>query len=393
MKNVFYIPNQLIKAKEEIKLAHKRSVSLNDKKFEEDLFKKFVKILVKTKTTRVLDVARTYEPEMITKLSFYIHTNKFNVNCKNLYIVLLNLANDSDWENIFSEWQDLYQNEEVRKLIVNACSKTEEFNKFKENNLPDANIDWLKEDNIVDYLCKQFSDVDSEKIFGDTLTKLGVLFDKQLYITCLKKFLLHCSRLAYLNTETNKLLSSYYGYIESEKIQFIHNFVSKLTIEELDNQERVYEAIKQSTSIKEKLKEYLKKMGLYDKYSQWMERMKLMLAFEGDRDRFDFWIKYQKGNQIIDTNRDTLYIDFGNYVITEFKGKSAGPTYLFKKEFFNKVVYSEMRYRNKADLRNYLRNLYDRNKALERLEHKPINRGWWKIFSYTLSNYGIEPSN
>ena len=68
-------------------------------------------------------------------------------------------------------------------------------------------------------------------------------------MTCLKQFLLYCSRKAYLNIETRMILTSYYGFTEFEKIIFINNFVSKLSIKDLDDQEKIYEAIKNKQTI------------------------------------------------------------------------------------------------------------------------------------------------
>ncbi len=393
MNNILYIPISLIKAKEEIKLVHRRSSRFDDKNLEnEKYFKDFIKLLVKEKKSKVVNRAKSYDHENITKLCFYVNTNVFDVNCENLFIVLSNLANDSDWETLFCEWQDHYQNNEVREFIANSFSNSDEFKKFVNNSIPKGDLNWLIQKNFIEYLCENFGNVESKVYFGKTLSDLGVIYGKQLYITCLKKFLLYCNRKAYLRTETSILISSYNGYTENEKVIFINNFVSKLTIEDLDDQEKIYEAIKNSNSIKNKLDEYLKEKGTYQKYNQWVERMKLLLAFDGDRDRFDFWIKYQKGNKIIDTNRDTLYIDFGSYVITEFKGKAAGPSYLFEKEYFDRKVWHKLRSMNKVSFQQELLRLSKKGDALERLEHRPSNRGWWKYFSSILSSYGIHRS-
>lgn len=393
MKNLLYNPINLIKVKEEIKLVHRKSSRFDDKNLEnEKEFKNFVRLLVKEKKSKVVNRAKYYDHEYITKLCFYIHTNVFNVNCENLFVALFDLANDSDWEILFSEWQNHYKNNEVREFLANSFVKSENFIMFKNNSIPKADLNWLKKENFIEYLCEKFGNVESKIFFGKSLNDLGVIYNKQLYITCLKYFLLYCNRKAYLRTETSMILASYNGYAENEKIIFINNFVSKLTIEDLDDHEKIYEAIKNSNSIKNKLDEYLKEKGTYQKYNQWVERMKLLLAFDGDRDRFDFWIKYQKGNKIIDTNRDTLYIDFGNYVITEFKGKAAGPSYLFEKEYFDSKVWHKLRSMNKVAFQQELLRLSKKGDALERLEHRPSNRGWWKYFSSILSSYGIHQS-
>ena len=121
MNNILYNPSLLIKAKEEIKLIHTRSGYFNDKDYEgENEFKRFLNLIVKSKKSRVVEIAKTYDHELITKLSFYIHTNVFKKNCENLFIVLYHLSNDSDWENIYSEWQNHYENNEVREFLANS---------------------------------------------------------------------------------------------------------------------------------------------------------------------------------------------------------------------------------------------------------------------------------
>lgn len=398
MKNLLYNPILLIKAKEEIKLVHRRSSRFDDKNLENEKgFKDFIKLLVKEKKSKVVNRAKSYDHENITKLCFYVNTNVFNVNCENLFIVLFSLANDSDWETLFCEWQDHYQNNEVKEFLSKSYHKSDNFKKFKDNYIPKGDLNWLNEKNFIEYLCENFGNVESKVYFGKTISDLGVIYGKQLYITCLKKFLLYCNRKAYLRTETSMLISSYNGYTENEKVIFINNFVSKLTIEDLDDQEKIYEAIKNSTSIKNKLDEYLKEKGTYLKYYQWMDRMKLMLAFDGDKDRFDFWIRYLKGFNVTYLN-EILWIDFGKVVVIEFK--KIGCAYFFDGSYFNKHIRYQLSSIRKSYLAGFFNNFFDQrdkpkdiSKALRKIKHHGGKTKWWSEFSYALSEYGIYQSN
>lgn len=393
MNNILYTPVLLMKAKEEVKLIHTKCA--NNKDLDKDNeFKRFVTLLIKTSKSRVVDIAKSYDHEFITKLSSYIHTNKSN---ENFFLVLYKLANDSDWKIIFSEWQNHFQNNEVKEFLANSCSKSEEFIKFKNNTIPKVDLTWLKEKNIIEYLCEKFGNVESSKLFGEILNKHAVLKDKQLYWTCLKYFLLYCNRRAYLNTKTNDILISFQGYIDNEKLIFINNFIYKLTIEDLDNQIDIYKTIKNCITIKNKLEEYLREKGTFAKYNQWLERMKLMLAFKGDRDRFDFWVKYLKGNKIIDTNYN-LCIDFGNVVIIEFK--IIGYAYFFYSSYFYQNIRNKLSGASERQLKDFLnRHFYENsenpkfnNIAIKRLKHSSGGRKWWSDFKYNLNSCSIYPS-
>lgn len=389
----FFIPKELIKAKNEVILIHTRK-SYFDPNSDNDSFFKFLKLLEKKNKIKAVEYAKT-EMLFLKKLCYYILTN--SNNHENYFWVLLNLADEEDWEKIFIGWQDHFRNDEVRKFIADAQHKSEAFKKYKDSNLPDADLDWMKNDDVVDNICKICGKVASEKAFARNMVSLGIICQKELYVNCLKRFLLYCNRQAYLSFDDNLIIRAYNGFEDNDKIRFLINYIGELDMSDLDIKESIYETVTRSLTSdvsRKKLTNALSDCGLLSKYNQWLDRMKLKLFFNGDPYRFHFWIMYQKGNKIMDYG-NTLYIDFGEYVATEFKEVSGGPFYLFTKSYFDNVIWNKMRsMKSKQAFQSYLRSLYDKNASglLVRLTHYPKCGGWTSKFAYTLRNYGILPS-
>lgn len=388
----FYIPQKLIKAKNEVILIHTKK-SHFDQNSDNDAFFRFLKLIEKKSKNKAVEYAKT-EMLFLKMLSYYIITNSNNHG--NYYWVLQNLAEEEDWERMFSGWQDHFRNSSVKEFIADSLQKSDSFISYKNANLPNAKLDWLSSDDVVDEICNICGRVDSEKVFSNNMVKLGVIYQKELYVHCLKKFLLYCNRQAYLSFDEKLIIRTYNSFDDSDKIKFLVNYINELSVYDLDNQEDMYENITKSLTSeasRKKLINTLSDRDLLDKYYQWLDRMKLKLFFEGDPYRFHFWIKYQKGNKIVNYG-NTLYIDFGDYVATEFNQVAGGPFYLFTKSYFDNVIWARMRSYNKNAFQVYLRSQYDTKVSglLERLEHRPANGGWAPYFAFTLEKYNIKPS-
>ena len=395
---VIYFPQKLKLEKEKVISLHRRASKFNpEKDLEGREFIKFVKLLAKISKEKVLDFMKMQEPEIVSKLSWYISTNKMELKYDNLFTALFNFASKDDWRIIFEDWQDHYKNVDVQNFLANSYNQANNFIEYIKENFPVSSIKWIE--NIpIDSVTEIFGNATTIEQFTSKMTANGIIPDKKLYKACISKFFLNCNGEEYIKHGDKGICRVYYALLEEERISLIENMLTKLIITELDNFYETQNAIDYSLNVlfRKKLEFKLQQDKLLNKYKEWCDRITLRNAFEGDSYRFHFWVDYQKGKKTYDKDIGFLYIDFGNYVVTEFTKESGGACYIMKKEFFNSEISYAIGYMSKIGIQNHLKSKSDdatTQKQCLRLIHQPPYGGWRSNFRAELGARNIYPSS
>lgn len=390
-----YVPLQLKLTKENIISQHKQTAKFClEKDMENEAFIKFLKKIATKKKMDALKYAQKHTPEMISKLAGYLVTNKCNHPYPNFFFILENMATIEDWQIIYEDWQNSYLNNEIRHFLSQAYENCKTFIDFLKEHYQLAKLTWLKSNFPLSKVAKMCNDTDNLTIYKANLLEHGIKGETRLYIDAQRLFLLHCNGAAYISLGDTEVSSTYGVFNESEKLGFLLNFIKKLGIYNLDNFTNTYKIHKRDLyrSFKDKVKTELENLNLYDRYEEWLNRMELKLAFKGDKYRFKFWVNYQKGNKIINFNEDTLCIDFGNYIVIEFKNKASGACYILSKNIFTNQITYWRGYSNQ-EIKQRLNDLfYANSEVFKRLTHVPSHGGWFYKFRTALISYGIYPS-
>ncbi|SFO64748.1 hypothetical protein SAMN05216351_1232 [Pseudobutyrivibrio sp. JW11] len=340
----------------------------------------------------------------ITELARYINQNKFKVELKNIFKTIALKGSIEDFADILEDFENSYDNEKLKSFIFTCLNDG-----YKEN----QSVVYSKTNSFIEYIAAQ--QIDSEAIykilsssdvlitssqlasddtfekFRHNLVQIGIIDTTHLYSDCLSRFFLVCGEQAYADTLVSVLVNVFDGYSYKDKITFVINLLDKVSITNLLRMNQLYQKIRGfflNTHNAESFKQELKKAGVLDKFEKWSSLVTLEVSL-GDPRRYAFWKQYVLGGKLYN-KAEILYIDFGEIVITEFKGKAAGPSYFYTSESFKKSIAYAVTHYSKNEVQRYL---YDKHvSGFEGEIYRGEHRGDWEYdFTYYLRANGIKP--
>lgn len=400
MDKLFYFPRLLAAECERIEKifnGHNRFMVDPDGDLD-DLLKQLIYSLVLLKPSQVSRFGRERSENEISALARYVCTNSLNVKCDNIYTLLNDYASPSDWETIFSIWQNYLNNQEALVFLKNGIENNSKFQEYlSSKGIDKTNLFWLNHNDKVDAICSKCKNTDTIEEYKTVLNKTGLIDDTILMKTCLAKFFLNCSAKAYKRIGENDIYDAFTKLSLEEKFDLIVNFVGVFTIQELQEYSKIYNAFESLNAKNRALfKERLQSANLWEKYDRWAKLMIIKIGFIGNEDpyRTAFWLQY--GDTATSTelmwfskgSGKVIVITFDNYVITEFGGRAEGKAYVFTRELF-KEYRSKIRY---LSMYGFKSEVNSDSRVLEAMAHRPGNGGWRSEFRYRLRRYGINPS-
>lgn len=401
MKPYVY-PHELQRVHENIKKIHKNMAMAG---FSENEIYELVKKLVKKEKNSLKTYVKLLSKKQCIGVASYIPYNNLKLDCTNLFATIEIAGIDEAWWQLFLDFQNCYTNHDVADFlctdqginILKSSSETNEIDRFC--------TEWLSEKDKVCYLCNQFGQVGSKEDFQHNLRNIGLSDNRKLYISCMDKYMLYCSKDVLLATSAEELVSLFDKYNADDKILFIVNILKKIIdAKHLRSLRSLYQRVKNFLKIKYNEQLFFLKMNeenLMNAYKKWANLINIEIIFSGDKNRIAFWSRYAGTVEAMDIHSadGSMYFEFKNCIITEFKGKAAGPVYIYSKTFFKLNIFTNFIDMKKSAFQSYQYNLYSRNyenENIRRLEHKPSPEhnpydNWMHTFKFILKNYyGVE---
>lgn len=395
---VYVIPINLKRAKEDVLKKHSKEARVRNQ--SKDYLKELIDRIVK-QPYKSLDVfVKLLDYEQMSSVCRYVVTNSYNVPLNNLLRIIDVGASATDIRELIYGWENRYHadtSNDIRMLLSDLLDKDNRLGEAIESMnsnmielkkwLPNKEFDQI----LLDYIskCKKLHEVDK------LLVSLGVMEGTCLFTDTRRQYYSICKREAYLNIDDRELARTFQVSDSIQKQKIIVNFLSEVFYSDLIHFIELFNVIDSfvKKNILHKFHAYLEQNNVLSKYNYWKNI--ILLQDNLDPDRFEFWQEYAIGNDIdFDSSIYLLYIDFGEYVLTEFKGKAGGPAYLFDKASFKKYsISAKSKYWPKAKMQKYLYNdLYEKRVKglLGRMEHKP-SPGWRSDFKNILNKYNIIP--
>lgn len=403
----YYYPRRLKSVRLEVEQSHKeKAKTVFDK--EDNYLEELVKKIVSWRLERVIDNGEFLTEEDYHNLADYVPTNRFKVDISNILMLLDIHGTKEDWDKMFFGWQNNYHNNALRLFLANGIKTNQPCKDMLINNgYSPKKTEWIKNQDVIDYLGSHLGNVRSMELFTSTLKEYGVIPNSRIYLKCLASFFLYCDKAAYKQKGDVAVAQLYSGYNQKEKQLFYKNFLMKNSLDDLCKFQTVYERIRSIFKKKYDKDNFLKMLdtlskGLANKFLDWENLINLEIGFKGDRDRLNFWKQYALGHKVVNFNDYILYIDFGNYIVTERKLKADGPAYFYEKNYFKDVIEFKIRYYSDTKIKTFQReNFKSYEKSLrenkvtpfipkiERFPHQPADCGWYWSFEAALRRRNI----
>lgn len=399
-----FVPEKLIKSKENIIQKHSKVAEPKDIELNDDFIKIIKRLIGLNKEELYLESLVLTNRELMRIVQYLPH-NFFHIKLDNLFkIVLLRINSQLCWE-LFHEWQNSFDNEECNNFMIYLISEKQDFDEIIKtcHFTKDKFIEILKSNEIPVLYGKQaiFLEGNGIELFHNNLLYLGVRENSKLEKQCAYLFFTFCSERDYLITDEKKLIDVLTKYDEGLKKKFLLNFLTELSFVDLKNFQGVAEIFLNITgeNHSKRFYQYFKGCAatLIRKYVDWINTYKIHKIFGCD-ERSAFWECYHQENIIKHSYSNSVVMDFGKYVAIEFLGQAMGPCYIYKKEYFDEKIKESfaLKLYDNFSLRQYLyrRRDYDngekkfRNKNVIRLVHNP-NPGWQSTFNDVLINNKI----
>ena len=355
-----FIPKQLISAKEEVVLKHKKAPeavfeSLSNE--DEALINK----LSALKKWMLKANALALNEKQLVAVAGYIPYNYLSVPMSNLFEVMRLRSDESSCKALFEQWQEAFDNQECNDFLKVFAATNAAFKDVLESNHLTVSL-FLKvigNDNIPLALVEHLNSADEpeEDDFYEKLKYYGVKPNSWLEIECMRTMMIFCSRAEYLDCSDQNILDIIKSYDGHMLKMFLGNFVMLLSLRELQTYPKVagylssYIGYNNSETYTEFFKET--DSGIIGKYNDWMNVYKLNLYFDQD-ERSRFWKKYKILSVVKHSVSNCVVIEFPEYAAVEMLDRR-DPSYVFKKDAFNKIVYPKLDVTNGDDMRKVLK--------------------------------------
>jgi len=398
MLDFTYIPKRLIQANSEIKIQHPLESSVPPQVQPSNELMALITRLANLELYQVKMNAMALTKEELHSVVAYLPFNYYNVEMHNLFLVFQFRSNKKLCEILYDQWQDSYENADCNKYILSELLvKDEQFIMLiRGNNITEETYaSYLRDGNIATKygLALRNYSFSSGMNLKDKLAYFGVRSDSRLYRDCEFLFYTFCEREDYLLADKQALLVLLNKYTENQLKQFLKNFLSKLSVKELEQFPAIASFLIKQTG-EPQTQQFTSffvdfSYELIRKYTDWINVYKVNQYFGYD-ERSMFWKKYR----FVDVKKynysDSVVMEFDRFVAVEFLGQAMGPIYIYNKDYFNSHVrqwFVNRSYDNN-EMRHRLLHYTDYNGHGYRKEH----RGYWQgdVHSILIYNHITE---
>lgn len=379
-----FVPNRLVNVKDKIVKEHPlEAEELLDIKPNDKLFE-LVNRIASLEIKKVKMNAMSLSANDIAAIAAYLPHNYYSVKMRNLFLVFKYRTDYRLCEILYDQWQNTYTNKECNEFILDVLLKEkEDFIILLRNNHIDENHFrmFLEKGDIPTRYGYELRKVNFRKGLSlkDKLGYFGVKNSSKLYHDCEYLFYTFCDREDYLIANKLSMVDVVEKYSIRELKLFLFNFLSKLSLAELEDFSTL--AAKLQVRIGDDQSSKFKSFfdganpAIIRKYIDWINIYKVNKYF-GNDERSIFWKRYRFVHVEKYSYSDSVVMEFDSYVAIEFLGQAMGPIYIYTKDYFNTYVrkwFTRKIYGN-SEMRSVLLHQTDYQNYGYRKEH----RGYWQ---------------
>lgn len=387
-----YRPTRIIEARQRVEAEHTKTAR-GKATADDKILKSLILRIAALAPGEVEAFLRGVSDRQIHQISEYVCLNFWKVDLKNLLTAISLRGDVEEWECVYSGWQKHYDQgadcETIRRFLGVGLAKNTALQRYVQGKQWSLiSLMWISQDDYINRLCAEC--VKRGNLYRNGLMNHGVLPDTALWDRCMIVYYLQADRNELISLGAAELKVKYLTWTMADKKQFCRNLYEKLGDADLAGMRELLTTLDKDFDEKT-MKGILSERG-YQLYQVWLNFLAVEKAFSGyeDRNRRKFWMKYIRGNSFRNYAQ-TFVIDFGAYVAVEFKGKAAGPAYVYKKEFFQRTVAYKMHHLSKIEFQKWEYEKYQEH-ADGVCERMPHTDNWMYRFSNRLRSYGIEQS-
>ena len=389
---LLYFPKELVKTKEKIINKHKKTNEIHIDARDSELYA-LINRLASLNDDNLEREACALGNDEIGMIAAYIPNNFYNVDMSNLFSIFTYRAEKRYFEILYDIWQDHFTNNECNAFIYQWLNDNDEiFSGVLDISLKaDFRKMLVRGDVLLGFgnIVKN-KIMETDKSLEDILEPWKLRYGSALLWEM--KFLLYtyCPKEYYQNISKEELLSFVKQYAAKRNgalIKFINNFVSEMSLEELESYDDLSRfLIKEigNPDTKE-FAEFFEGVTeqVVTKYTDWINKQIIDDVF-GNDERSLFWKQFRFRSVVKYGRSNSVVMDMGKYVAAEFLGKAMGPIYIYEKDVFENKVKKWFKNRNNVQLRSALFHH-------ENYIYRQIHQGHWQeevgeiLFSYNMT--------
>lgn len=339
-----FSPKRLIQSKNNILITHSHTNNPAPVKPSKDLMKLIQRLVVLELYELKRNALSLTNKEMIMVTSYLSH-NYYDVNMNNLFEIFKYRSNERLCHILFNQWQDSYDNNELNQYIRKLLKIDEKLIMLiRKNHTDEMEFDrFLKEGQIPINYVKMIMDYPFEGKLNlkQKLEYFGIRKESRLTYDCEFLYYTLCNRNDYLYVKETDLLIVVKKYNESQLKCFLKNLLKNLSLKDLNNLLGIarYLQTKVGENYSKKFIDFFSGFSakIVQKYVDWINIGKIEEYF-GEDERSMFWKNYRFVKVKKFPSSNSVVMEFKKHIVVEFLGRSMGPTYIYKKIYFEQNV-------------------------------------------------------
>lgn len=369
-RSFIFKPTEIIKARIEIEKKHiieKGSIESYHKLASEVNFKDLLNKIMKIKNENELEkLAYELNTKELYLLANYCIENKYSVDLSKIFRILDLRYRKNFLKIYYYGFQRHYTNFDFNNYFSKVLRReqSDEYLGFQKG-LSAVIASWLGKEDVIREIVKTYYKLNRD---FESFVKIFKLNDNsKLVIDCKKHIYIYCDEERYLNTNEQYLLNTIKSFNRNELARFSDNYLRKVRFEKFQYSILNYINYNFDKPNNPYFSIYWKQMSsvAISKFNKWLS-LKVMKDFFGESDRFRFWRNYLEileGWYLV-RSKGQLFLDFGNFVVVEFK-EIGNAAYIYEKSVF------EEKFGRFANESNAVPNskLKDQFLAIDRITH------------------------
>lgn len=367
-----FTPRKLLSVEEDIKTRH-QNINERDLKLaiDDEYLRKLVNKINSLNKEELLSFSYRLKREDLFLLAVYMPKNQYNIDLEKVYIILKNRFREQFIKILFEGFKNHYYNKEFNRHLIQFLNLSENSHGILNIGKNELEIikKWLRQDDLVATIVQSCLKI--KKDFNPFMLAFKFNEDTQIYRDCRKHLYTICNKEYYLFGDINEILGIFETYILDEKIAFMNNYLTILEIEEFQDpvlNHIYYTYGDPKDGLMDNIWRNISNLAV-EKYKIWLAQKHMKEFFGGD-ERYIFWYDYIKNleAELLHVNERQLFIDFGEFVVIEFRN-IGNAAYIYRKSDFDRYF---RKYINMNTVYSDT-NLKYRHIVLERVIH---NKGW-----------------
>lgn len=370
-----FVPKRLIQSRDEVVVQHADQRTSGNLKDDEN-FKKLIERLVSLEEDQVKKNALVLTEKEIVMITKYLPHNYYGVEMEKLFKIVHYRSNRRLCGILYYEWQESYKNEDCNRYLRSFLRYNTPFLQLLKEYHFDVEkfADLLEESDVAYQLGKELQNfrLKKDSSLKERLDYLGIRSGSRLYKDCEFVFYTFCEKTDYIAAGEKELWEIVKKYNLNQFGHFLHNFLMKLNLKELQDFSIIAQFMNEKSGMKISHLIFSKSPSeIIEKYINWINLYKIYRYF-GNDERSRFWKQYKFKEILFYQYSNAVVMEFEKYYAVEFLGYNMGPIYIYEKTVFEQSVKQWFLILNNAELRSKLYN------SSELYLYRKAHQGYWQ---------------